>query len=764
LSDNGPDFRRGIDWARVRAAAAQQHFQQMLGERHRFTWRRVASISAGAVLVLVLGLWIWIYWGLPQVPDAQTLWALNRQPSIMFVDNQDNIIGVRGAYYGRRTPLHDLPAYVPQAFIAIEDRRFYEHEGVDRMAILRAVLANLRAGETVQGASTISQQLARNLFLTPEQSINRKLREMVLASRIERRLTKDEILEMYLNRVYLGAGTFGVAAASRRYFGKSAKSLDLAEAAVIAGLPKAPSRYSPLTNPDGAWERAKVVLAAMADDDAIDAATVAMVRPPQFIAPVAGATVRYFTDWVMERAADYVGVGDRDLVVVTTLDTRLQRVAEQAVESRLALDGPKLGATQAALVALTPDGAVRALVGGRNYSDSQFNRAISAHRQPGSSFKPFVYLAALEAGLTPDTERDDAPYENRGWSPENYDGNYLGAITLRDALARSVNTVAVRVADEVGRTAIIRVAQRLGIASPLEPNRSLPLGTSEVTLYEMVRSFAAFANNGNKTEPYVILDVRTTDGTMLYEHPSTPATPVIAPQQLAEMNQMLFEVTQTGTGKRADLSPRPAAAKTGTSQDWRDAWFIGYTADLVTGVWVGNDDNSAMSKVVGGGIPATIWKAYMVAASKDLPVRTLPGIDMFGQTGGDFADAHVPSPGEDMPWVERGEGRRGGHDDRGVLENFLDSIFGGDDEEHAPAPPPPQERYAPRSELGPTSSTQPVQTPMASAPPRGPRVITVPAAAPPVSSEPPPSATTKAAESDGPYRQPQPDADAGSPF
>jgi penicillin-binding protein 1A len=415
---------------------------------------------------------------------------------------------------------------------------------------------------------------------------------------------------------------------------------------------------------------------------------------------------------------------------------------------------------------MEPDGAVRSLVGGKDYNASNFNRAYQARRQPGSSFKPFVYLAALEAGLTPDTERDDAPYENRGWSPENYDGNYLGAITLRDALARSVNTVAVRVADEVGRTAIIRVAQRLGITSPLEPNRSLPLGTSEVTLYEMVRSFAAFANNGNKTEPYVILDVRTTDGTMLYEHKAGPAIPVIAPQQLAEMNQMMFEVTQTGTGKRADLSPRPAAAKTGTSQDWRDAWFVGYTADLVTGVWVGNDDNTSMAKVVGGSIPATIWKAYMVAAHKDLPVRTLPGIDMFGQTGEDYADAHpAPPQGEDMPWVERGEsGHRGRDDDRGVLEDFLDSIFGGgDDERHAPPPRPPEERYQPHSELGP-SSAAPRATSSASAPTR-PMVVTVPAATPSAASASSAhSSSTKAADSDGPYKQPEPDADAGSPF
>jgi penicillin-binding protein 1A len=376
---------------------------------------------------------------------------------------------------------------------------------------------------------------------------------------------------------------------------------------------------------------------------------------------------------------------------------------------------------------MEPSGAIRSLIGGRDYTLSSFNRAYQAHRQPGSSFKPFVYLAALEHGLSPDDIRDDAPYENRGWMPENYDGSYLGPITLREALAKSINTVAVRVADEVGRRKVIEVAQRLGIQSPLEPNRSLPLGTSEVTLYEMTRAFAAFANHGNRVDPYVILDVKTADGTVLYEFRAAPPITVMNQQALEEMNQMLFEVVQTGTGQRASLDPRPAAGKTGTSQEWHDAWFVGYTADFVTGIWVGNDDSSSMGKVVGGNIPASIWKAYMLAAHRTLPIRSLPGIDMNGE-GDDFAEGEDGNY-EDNPWVER-DSDGNPRDDRGAVEEFFDGLFGRRDPETSspPAPPPPPPPVAPR--LSPQIGEH---------------------------SGPPP-------ENPGPYRQPEADPDESSPF
>jgi membrane peptidoglycan carboxypeptidase len=341
---------------------------------------------------------------------------------------------------------------------------------------------------------------------------------------------------------------------------------------------------------------------------------------------------------------------------------------------------------------------VRSIVGGKDYTNSTFNRAYQARRQPGSSFKPFVYMAALEHGLTPDDMREDAPYESNGWSPQNYDGSYLGEISLREALAKSINTVAVRVADEVGRRKVIGVAQRLGISSPLEPNRSLPLGTSEVTLFEMTRAFGAFANNGSRVDPYAILDVKTSDGTVLYQYRAPPPIPVMNQRTLEEMNQMMFEVVQTGTGQRANLDPRPVAAKTGTSQEWRDAWFVGYSADFVTGVWVGNDDNASMKKVVGGSLPASIWKAYMLAAHKNIPVHNLPGVDMYGDS-----DAYAQND-PDNPWVERdGEYTDGRNpdNDRGVIEDFFDSLFGGDDRPRnrapEPPPPPPPPRYVPQS-------------------------------------------------------------------
>ncbi len=726
-------------------------------------WFWLASGFGACVLFASLLFVVMYYAYAPELPQGVDLNAINKTPSITLTDAAGKVFASRGAAFGFRVAVSEMPKYLPESFLIMEDRRFYSHWGVDVRGLVRALTINMTSGEVVQGGSTITQQLAKNTFLKPERTWSRKLEEVFLAFWLERHFSKEDILTLYLNRIYLGAGAYGVDAAAREYFGKSARNVSIAEAAMLAALTRAPSRYSPEADLAVAQARASTVVDLLLGDGKItqEEATNAKAHPAKPVLHEGTESANYFADFVMDQLGKLNVPLDKDLIVRTTIDTKLQTIAQKNLTSVLNKEGAARGVSQGALVAMEPDGAVRSLVGGKDYNASNFNRAYQARRQPGSSFKPFVYLAALESGLTPDTERDDAPYENRGWSPENYDGNYLGPITLRDALARSVNTVAVRVADEVGRTAIIRVAQRLGISSPLEPNRSLPLGTSEVTLYEMVRSFAAFANNGNKTEPYVILDVRTTDGTTLYEHKALPPTPVIAPEQLAQMNQMMFEVTQTGTGKRADLSPRPAGAKTGTSQDWRDAWFIGYTADLVTGVWVGNDDNTSMSKVVGGSIPATIWKAYMLAAHKDLPVRTLPGIDMFGQPGEDLANAQANAQGEDMPWVERGDtySDRRPHD-RGVLENFLDSIFGGDEPRHAP--PPPSPRYQPRSDAAPAHSGESRETPSASTSSRRPMVITVPASSSTGRAAHEPSASPN--DANGPYRQPQPDAGAGSPF
>jgi len=718
-------------------------------------WFWLASGFGGCVLFVSLLFVVMYYAYEPELPQGADLNSINKTPSITLTDSSGKVFASRGAAFGFRVAVGEMPKYLPESFLIMEDRRFYSHWGVDIRGLFRALSINMTSGEVVQGGSTITQQLAKNTFLKPERTWSRKLEEVFLAFWLERHFSKEDILTLYLNRIYLGSGAYGVDAAAREYFDKSVRNVTLAEAAMLAALTRAPSRYSPEADLAVAQARASTVIDLLLGDGKItkEQADYAKAHPAKPVLHEGTESANYFADFVMDQLGKLNVPLDKDLIVRTTIDTKLQTVAQKNLTAVLNKEGAARGVSQGALVAMEPDGAVRSLVGGKDYNLSNFNRAYQARRQPGSSFKPFVYLAAMESGLTPDTVRDDAPYENRGWSPENYDGNYLGSITLRDALARSVNTVAVRVADEVGRTAIIRVAQRLGITSPLEPNRSLPLGTSEVTLYEMVRSFAAFANNGNKTEPYVILDVKTTDGTSLYEHKALPATPVIAPEQLQEMNQMMFEVIQTGTGKRADLNPRPAAAKTGTSQDWRDAWFVGYTADLVTGVWVGNDDNTSMNKVVGGSIPATIWKAYMLAAHKNLPVRTLPGIDMFGQPGENYADAQANAQGEDLPWVERGEDRHSRHDG-GVLENFLDSIFGGSDSHDEPPPPPPP-RYQPRSEAAPPGDRPAMASSTSS---NKPMVITVPA------STAPRKPTVPANDGNGPYRQPQPDANAGSPF
>ena len=634
MSDNGPDFRRGIDWARVRAAAAQQHFQQMLGERHRFTWRRVASISAGAVLVLVLGLWIWIYWGLPQVPDAQTLWALNRQPSIMFVDNQDNIIGVRGAYYGRRTPLHEMPAYVPQAFLAIEDRRFYQHEGVDRMAILRAVLANLRAGGTVQGASTISQQLARNLFLTPDQTINRKLREMVLASRIERRLTKDEILELYLNRVYLGDQAYGIDAAASRFFGKTAEQLTLAEAAMLAGLPKAPSRSAPTEDFERATARQHTVLDAMVEAGFITPAQRDQARAERIhvvARPNNERAMGYAFDMAVQQARQVVGADTPDLVIHMTINRDVQQAAANSIRTRLGNRAFGRRPLQASMMMVDHNGAIIALVGGTDYSTSKFNRVIQARRQPGSAFKTFVYTAALESGLDTEDVRYDEPVVINGWRPHNYDEGYRGAMTLRTAFALSVNTVAAEVANEIGPRRVADVASRLGISTMPARNQFVPpsiaLGSIEATLWDMTGAFAVYMNEGQRIDPHIVESIANSAGQELYRRPPYQGPRVLDPDVVHRMNSMMGAVVLRGTGTGAQLPGRDVAGKTGTSSDWRDAWFIGYTADYTAGVWVGHDDYTSMGRTTGGTIPASIWNDTMRVAERNVEAHPIPGIE-----------------------------------------------------------------------------------------------------------------------------------------
>ncbi|TYO60987.1 penicillin-binding protein 1A [Bradyrhizobium hipponense] len=582
----------------------------------------------GAVLglwgaIAVVGVVVWVG---AHLPPIQSLEIPKRPPTIQIVGIDGSMLAQRGEMAGANVSLKDLPPYLPKAFIAIEDRRFYSHFGIDPVGILRALVTNVLHRGVSQGGSTLTQQLAKNLFLTQERTMARKLQEAELAIWLERKHSKNEILELYLNRVYFGSGAYGVEAAAQRYFGKSAKNVTVAEAAMLAGLVKSPSRLAPNRNPEGAEARAQIVLTAMADAKFIaEAQAKASIGHPSYnVKPVGAGTVNYVADWIGEVLDDLVGQIDQSITVETTIDPKLQSVAEAAIIDELAAKSVKFNVSQGALVAMTPDGAVRAMVGGRNYADSQYNRAVTAKRQPGSSFKPFVYLTALEAGLTPDTVRQDAPIEVKGWKPENYTHEYFGAVTLTQALAMSLNMVAIRLGLEVGPKNVVRTAHRLGISSKLEPNASIALGTSEVSVVELVGAYAPFANGGFGVAPHVVRRIKTLDGKLLYMRQADEHNQVIEPRMVGMMNTMMRETLISGTAKKAEIPGWPAAGKTGTSQDYRDAWFIGYTANLVTGVWLGNDDNSPTKKATGGGLPVEVWSRFMRTAHEGVPVANLP--------------------------------------------------------------------------------------------------------------------------------------------
>jgi penicillin-binding protein 1A len=591
--------------------------------------------------------------GLPPIGD---LTSGERRPSVTVLGAEGSVIATYGDLFGEPLRLKDLPPYVPEAVIATEDRRFYHHFGVDPIGLARAAYVNYRAGHVVQGGSTLTQQLAKNLFLTPDRTITRKVQEAILALWLEHKFTKDQILEIYLNRVYLGAGTYGVDAAARRYFDKSARQLTLYEAAVIAGLLKAPTRFNPARDSGRAAQRTAQVLANM-----VEAGYVTQAQAESALAQKQDLAVaarlrpggRYFADWVYEQSAGYVGsegVG-RDLIVLTTLDPRLQSAAEASIRTVLAGDGVKGDVEQGALIAMAPDGAVRAMVGGRDYVESQFNRATQALRQPGSAFKPFVYLAAFEHGLMPWDRFVDQPIRIGDWQPRNYEGVYRGEITVSDAVAQSVNTVAAQVLERAGVENVIAVAHRLGITSDLTHDASLALGTSEVSLIDLTSAYCAFASGGIAALPYGILEIRDRSGAVLYRRSGDGGARVISPELAGTMNELLAGVVARGTGRAATLD-RPVAGKTGTTQDFRDAWFIGYTADLVAGVWLGNDDNAPMRHVTGGTLPARTWHNFMLAATQGMPVRPLP-------TAPQVASA--------------------GSSTRGWLANLIHNIFGGGD-------------------------------------------------------------------------------------
>ncbi|MEN0088636.1 MAG: PBP1A family penicillin-binding protein [Pseudomonadota bacterium] len=584
-------------------------------------WGLTFGLWGGIAVLCIAG------WYAAQMPHSSG-WAVpERAPNVRILDLDGQLLANRGVTGGQAISLGEMSPYIPAAVIAIEDRRFKSHFGIDPIGLSRAMVTNVMAGRVVQGGSTLTQQLAKNLFLTPERSIGRKAQEAVLAIWLEHKYDKDRILEMYLNRVYFGSGATGVEAASLRYFNKSAKDVTLSEAALLAGLLKAPSRLSPARDPEAADARAEVVLAAMLRDGSITRqqhAQAAHVGPQRAERYWSGAE-HYVADWVMDRLPKLVGDVEGDLIVKTSIDGELQAYADTVISDALGAEGDTLNVGQGALVSIDGTGAVRALVGGRDYKDSQFNRAVEAKRQPGSAFKPFVWLAALERGATPRTVRQDAPITVGSWKPKNYDDKYRGPVTLDYALAKSSNTVAARLTMEMGPKTVADTARRLGIGSKLSTNASLALGTSEVSLLELTAAYAPFANGGFDVKPTVIERIETRSGKILYQRPQHDGTRVMREREVSMMNAMLRGVVTGGTGRAAKLNNWQVAGKTGTSQNFRDALFVGYTSNLTTGIWFGNDDGKPTKKVTGGSMPTRAWHQFMLAAHEGVPTRRLPG-------------------------------------------------------------------------------------------------------------------------------------------
>ncbi|MBO6917081.1 MAG: penicillin-binding protein [Rhizobiaceae bacterium] len=607
----------------------------------------------------VLGIWgaigvgsIFAFYG-AKMPSAKTWDVPQRPPNVQIMSYDGQVIANRGITGGQALFLSDMSPYIPQAVIAIEDRRFYSHFGIDPIGLARAMYSNLVAGRTVQGGSTLTQQLAKNLFLSPDRTLERKVQEVLLAFWLEHNFTKDQILEMYLNRVYFGSGAYGVEAAARRYFQKPAKEVNLAEAALLAGLLKAPSRLSPARNPDLAEERGQVVLGAMQRAGFIDdrEATTALTQPQTRAKSYWTGSENFAADRVMDDLKALIGDVKEDLIIETTIDFELQKKAEQVLRTTLESNGEKFNVKEGAIVAIDAGGAIQVLIGGRNYATSQFDRASEALRQPGSAFKPFVYTAALEQGETPNSIRNDAPVRIGKWTPQNYDEKYRGPVTLNEALAKSLNTIAAQLVVQVGPNNVAKTAKRMGIEAKLNTNASIALGTSEVTLLELTSSYAPFMNGGFKATPHIIKRISTTDGQLLFENVFDHPPRVLAPNVANQMNEMLTSVVTDGTGRNAQLPNWQVAGKTGTSQSFRDALFVGYTANLTAGVWLGNDDGASTKKVTGGGLPAKIWQAVMLHAHEGMSVASLPRVTsptpLFGDPGSnidELTDRLAPLP------------------------------------------------------------------------------------------------------------------------
>lgn len=566
------------------------------------------------------------------LPDTNKALEVSRRPLIKFLSRNGSKILESGNLKGVAIQINNLPKHISQAVIATEDRRFYKHHGIDIIGIVRAFIRNIKAGKIVQGGSTISQQAAKNLFLTPDRTFKRKYQELLLAFWLEHKFTKDQILSIYLNRVYFGSGAFGVDAASRKYFGIPARKMTVFQAAIIAGLLKAPSRINPKVNLEAAIFRGKVVLSNMRSAGYLTEKQVRNALKEKIYyhgshrSEVVG---RYFVDWISQQLRGYIGPLNKDMIVKTTLDLKLQARIERFIKIFFKKNGKKFNVQQCAIIIMSPAGGILAMVGGRSYKDSQFNRSTQARRQPGSAFKPLVYLTAIEAGYKPESKFIDSAINIDGWSPQNYDRKFYGEMTLKQAFARSVNTIAVKVSERVGRDAVIKTTRRLGITTRLTTSPSLALGTFGVSLIELTGAYAVLANGGKGIWPFGLREISSPAGDKLYLRQGDGAGQIIEPQHVKLMNILMSEVVRSGTGKNIKLD-MPVYGKTGTSQAFRDGWFIGYTGDIVAGVWIGNDNESSMKKVTGGTLPAAIWEKVIIEARRVNSVRKRPGSTQSG--------------------------------------------------------------------------------------------------------------------------------------
>lgn len=566
------------------------------------------------IAMLVITFLIYLLYCMATLPDINEAVNRTRQPSTTIAAENGNEVTTFGSVYSEVIHANDLPQYVPDAIISTEDRRFYSHFGFDIISFTRAMLTNIFLRRYAQGGSTITQQVAKNLFLMPNKNIKRKIQELMLAFWLEHKFTKEQILTLYLNRVYLGSGTYGIEAASQKYFQKSSRDLNLKEAAVIAGMLKAPSRYNPIASEKRAVERAKVVLQNMVNNNAITPMQMENALKMR-LGPKKKYNVKdamHFADWVYHDVNSYIGERNSDIYVMTTLNQDIQQAASKILADTIAANKNK-NVTQGAIVVMDKRGAIKAMVGGLDYNKSQFNRAVQALRQPGSAFKTFIYLTALQDGFEPDDKVMDSPLSIGNWKPENADKKYHGEVTLTEALANSYNLATINLSEMMNRSDVIRNAKRMGITTEIENSPALALGTSEVKVIDMAAAYATLANGGYAVWPYTIKEIYSRDGFQLYQRTADAENRIIKKKIVDKLTGMMQSVINSGTGKRAKIKGF-AAGKTGTSQDNRDAWFVGFNQNYITAVWLGNDNNSPMKGVSGSNLPAEIWKKVMTAA------------------------------------------------------------------------------------------------------------------------------------------------------